>query len=358
MIRFLSLRSAAVAFSALTAVFFMTSTSEMKPIAAETVGNPLLAKWTGPFGGIPPFDKVKISDFKPALEAAMAENLKEIDAIANNKAAPTFANTFIPLEKSGDTLNRVGTIFGIWSNNMNSKEFEPVDEEMQPKLSAHFDKITQNTALFKRIETIYNAPSTKKLSKEQQRLVWVYYTNFSHAGAKLDVAKKTRLSEINQQLAGLFTKFSQNLLADEGEKYLTITKETDLAGLPDSLKNAAASAAKAKSVTGWIIRNTRSSIDPFLTYSDRRDLREKAWRMFIMRGDNGDAHDNKAIITQILQLRAERAHLFGLPTHAHWSMQQTMAKTPENAMKLMEGVWPGRRRSCPRRSRRYAGSCR
>ncbi|MFM9903979.1 MAG: M3 family metallopeptidase [Pyrinomonadaceae bacterium] len=339
-------RFVALAMVALAAAIYMTTNNQPTtqaaeaPVTFDAATNPLTAKWTGPYGGIPPFDKVKISDFKPALEAAMAENLAEIDAIANNKAAPTFANTFIPLEKSGDMLNRVGTIFGIWSSNLSSKEFEPIDEEMQPKLAAHYDKITQNTALFKRIETVYNSPATKKLTKEQQRLVWVYYTNYSHAGAKLDAAKKTRLSEINQQLAGLFTKFSQNLLADEGEKWLTITKESDLAGLPDSLRNAAASAAKSKNVSGWIIRNTRSSIDPFLTYSDQRDLREKAWRMFTMRGDNGDAHDNKAIISQILQLRAERAHLFGLPTHAHWSLQQTMAKTPENALKLMDSVWP------------------
>ncbi len=319
----------------------MTNKTIVSADAGEAPANPLLAKWAGPYGGLPPFDKVKVADFKPALETAMAENLAEIDKIANDPVSPTFENTIVPLERSGKSLSRVGIIFGIWSGNMNTAEFAPVDAEMQPKLAAHSDKITQNAELFKRIEAVYNASSKSTLSSEQTRLVWVYYTNFVHAGAKLDAAKKARVSELNQTLAGLYSKFNQNLLAEEGDKYLTITKASDLAGLPQSLKDSATEAAVAKKIpNAWLIRNTRSSIDPFLTYSDNRDLREKAWRMFIMRGDNGDEHDNKAIITQILQLRAERASLFGLPTHAHWILQQNMAKTPENTLKLMEGVWP------------------
>ncbi|MEP6789117.1 MAG: M3 family metallopeptidase, partial [Acidobacteriota bacterium] len=334
-------RIAAIAIIALAVAVFMTSNNKIKTeAAAEPAPNPLLAKWEGSYGGIPPFDKVKVSDFKPALEAAMAENLKEIDVIADNKAAPTFANTFVPLEKSGDALNRVQTIFGVWSTSVNTAEFQPVQAEMQPKLAGHYDKITQNTALFKRIAAIYNSPAKKRLTSEQQRLVQVYYENFVHAGAALDAAKKSRLSEINQQLAGLYTKFNQNLQADESDPYVLIEKESDLAGLPGSLRDAAAEAAKSKGKQGWMIRNTRSSTDPFLTYSDNRGLREKVWKMFVSRGDNGDAHDNNATITEILRLRAERAKLFGLPTHAHWILQQKMAKTPENAMKLMEGVWP------------------
>ncbi len=323
------------------AFVFMTIL-QLEPTSAAhaPAANPLLEKWVGPYGGVPPFDKVKIGDFKPALEAAMAENLAEIDKIAKQKSAPTFENTIVALERSGDTLDRVQTIFGVWSNGMNSPEFEPIDAEMSPKLAAHSDKITQNDALFKRIEAVYNSPAKKKLTKEQQRLVWVYYDNFVHAGAKLDAAKKARVSEINQALASLNTKFSQNLLGDESELFLLIEKESDLEGLPPSLKDAAARAAKAKGKEGWMIRNTRSSIDPFLTYADNRGLREKAWRLFVNRGDNGDARDNNAIITEILQLRAERAKLFGFPTHAHWKLQPQMAKNPENAMKLMEGVWP------------------
>ncbi|HEX3101558.1 MAG TPA: M3 family metallopeptidase, partial [Pyrinomonadaceae bacterium] len=266
--------------------------------------------------------------------------LAEIDAIANNKAAPTFENTFVPLEKSGDTLNRVQTIFGIWSSNLNTAEFQPIQAEMQPKLAAHFDKITQNSALFSRIKAVYDSPAKNKLTSEQQRLIQVYYDNFVHAGAALDAAKKTRLSEINQQLAAVYTKFNQNLQGEESEPYVLIDKQSDLAGLPQSLIDGAAESAKSKGKQGWMIRNTRSSTDPFLTYADNRELREKVWKMFVGRGDNGDARDNNSNITEILRLRAERAKLFGVPTHAHWIVSQKMAKTPENAMKLMEGVWP------------------
>ena len=322
-------------------IFMTNSLNTTSSASSETVAaNPLTAKWEGPYGGIPPFDKVKVSDFKPALEAAMAENLKEIDAIASTKALPTFANTFVPLEKSGDMLNRVQAVFGVWGANVNTAEFQPVEAEMQPKLAAHFDKITQNTALFKRIETVYNSPNKKRLTPEQQRLVQVYYENFVHAGAALDAAKKARLAEINQQLAGVYTKFNQNLQAEESGPFVLIDKQSDLAGLPQSLIDGAAEAAKAKGKTGWMIRNTRSSTDPFLTYADNRKLREQIWKMFVSRGDNGDAHDNNENIKQILRLRVERAKLFGLPTHAHWIVSQKMAKTPDNAMKLMEGVWP------------------
>lgn len=149
--------------------------------SASTPVNPLTQKWTGPYGGVPPFDKVRVADFKPALEQAMAENLKEIDAIANNRAKPTFANTFVPLETSGQMLTRVARIFDIWASSMNSDEFAPVEEEMRPRLSAHYDKIYQNAALFKRIEAVNNSPAKARLTKEQQRLVQVYYENFVHA---------------------------------------------------------------------------------------------------------------------------------------------------------------------------------
>ncbi len=302
--------------------------------------NPLLQPWTGPYGGVPPFDKVRVEDFKPALEAAMAENLAEIDRIANDPAPPTFENTIAAMERSGRTLDRVGNIYGIWSSNMNSPEFQPVEREMAPKLAAFSDQITQNEKLFQRIEAVYDSPEKAQLTPEQQRLTWLTYTNFVRAGAKLDAAKKARLSEINQQLAGLYTNFAQNVLADETDQFLVLESEADLAGLPQSLRDSAAAAASAKGQPGkWVITNTRSSVDPFLTYSDRRDLREKAWRMFIMRGDNNDAHDNKKNITDILKLRAERANLLGYPTHAHWRLENAMAKTPERAMELMEAVW-------------------
>jgi len=301
--------------------------------------NTLLAKWTGPYGGVPAFDKIKVSEFKSALETAMAENLSEIDKIAANPDVPTFQNTIVAMEKTGHTLERVLTAYGVWSSTLNDENFQAIETEMEPKLAAFSDQITQNEKLFKRIETVFNSPEKAKLTSEQQRLTWTYYNNFVRAGANLDEKSKARMSGINQDLAGLFTKFSQNLLADEMDRTLVLDSEADLAGLPQSLKDAASRAAGEKNPGKWVIKNTRSSVDPFLTYSDRRDLREKAWRMFVNRGDNGDAHDNNQIITQILQLRAERAAILGYETHAHWRLENTMAKTPDRALSLLESVW-------------------
>ena len=303
--------------------------------------NPVQQPWVGPYGGIPPFDKVEVSFFKPALDAAMSENLKEIETIATNTAPPTFENTIKAMERSGKTMDRVQTIFGIWSSNMNVPEFQEIETEMSPKLAEFSDKITQNEKLFKRIEAVYNSPEKKFLNAEQQRLVWLYYTNFVRAGAKLDAATKEKLSKINQELAGLFTKFSQNLMSDESDLYVEIKTEAELSGLPQSLKDAASNAATQRKLTGsWVITNTRSSVDPFLTYSDNRNLREKVWKMFVNRGDNGGEHDNNAIITSVLNLRTNRAKLLGFASHAHWRVENTMAKTPERAIELMESVWP------------------
>jgi peptidyl-dipeptidase Dcp len=303
-------------------------------------GNPLLAEWTGPYGGVPPFDRVDVSDFQPAIESGMARNLAEIDAIATNPAAPTFANTIEAMERSGSELDRVLTIYSIWSSTMSEPEFQAVQREMAPRLAAFSDQISQNEPLFRRVETLHNSPEKENLTSEQQRLLWLYHNNFVRAGARLDERAKARLSEINQRLAGLFTQFSQNVLADETNQFVVIESEAGLAGLQPALRDAAAAAAEEKGHPGaWVITNTRSSVDPFLTYSDRRDLREQVWRMFVSRGDRGGENDNNAIITEILQLRAERARLLGYETHAHWRLENTMAGTPERAMELMEAVW-------------------
>jgi len=308
--------------------------------ARGVVPNPLLAPWTGPYGGVPPFDKVAVDAFKPALEAAMAEQLAEVDKIANDAAPPNFDNTLAALERSGRTLDRVATVFGIYSSTMSTPDFQKVEEEMAPRLAAFTDQITQNEKLFKRIAAVYEARDAAGLTPEQKRLAWLDYTNFVRAGAKLDPAAKKRLSEINQRLATLYTKFSQNLLADEADYVLYLDQESDLAGLPDSVRSAAAAAAEQRGQKGkWAVLNTRSSMEPFLTYSDRRDLREKVWRTYYSRGDHADAHDNNAIITEILKLRAERAKLLAYQTHAHWRLENSMAGTPERAMQLMEAVW-------------------
>ncbi len=243
-----------------------TQTDSIHSNAKQQIkANPLLEKWTGPYGGLPPFDKVRVEDFKPALEAAMAEQLGEIDKIANAVSSPTFENTIVGMERSGQTLLRLQTLYGVWGSTMSTKEFQAVESEMEPKLAAFSDKITQNQKLFARIESVYNSPDKAKLTPEQQRLCWLYYTNFVRAGAKLDPKAKERLSAINQQLAVLFTKFQQNLLFDEMNQYLVLEEESDLAGLPPSIKDAAAAAAVSKKLEGkWVITNTRSSVEPFL----------------------------------------------------------------------------------------------
>lgn len=301
--------------------------------------NPLLKSWSGPYGGVPPFDQVRVEHFIPALEAAMAEELAEIDAIAANAAPPDFANTIAALERAGGAFDRVTTIYGVFSSTMNSPVFQEVEREMSPKLAAFADKITQNGALFRRIATVYANRDQAGLTPEQQRLLWKIHNDFVRAGAQLDAEAKQRLSEINQRLASLYTQFSQNVLADETD-YVLYLDEQDLAGLPDSLRSGAAAAALDRGQEGkYAILNTRSSMEPFLTYSDRRDLREKVWKTYYSRGDNGDVHDNNAIITEILKLRVERANLLGYRTHAHWRLENTMAKTPERAMELLEAVW-------------------
>ncbi|MCB2377980.1 M3 family metallopeptidase [Hymenobacter sp. BT635] len=331
-------------FLTLSLAAFVTPTSSVAQTpapASSAAANPLLMAWEGPYGGVPAFDKVQVSQFKPALEAGMAQNLAEIQAIASSKEAPTFDNTIAALERAGQRLDEVQTVYGIWSGSLSTPDVQAIQREMAPRMAAFGDQINQNEALFKRIEAVYNAPEKKKLTPEQQRLTWIYYNNFVRSGAKLDAAAKTRLSAINQQLAGLFTRFSQNVLADEQDSVLVLKTPADLGGLSASLKTDAAAAATSRKVSGaaGVITNTRSSVEPFLTYSDQRKLREKAWRMFYNRGDNGGAHDNNAIISEILQLRAERAKLLGYATHAHWRLDNTMAKTPEAAMQLMEQVW-------------------
>jgi peptidyl-dipeptidase Dcp len=327
----------ALALLALPGAVAADTMPKTKPLAA----NPLLAAWTGPYGGVPPFDQAKVEHLKPALEAGMTEQLAEIDRIAADAAAPTFENTIAALERTGRTLTRVDTVYGIYSSTLNDDAVQAIEREMSPKLAAFNDQITQNTKLFERIAKVYESRGTSGLTPEQQRLTWLYYTNFVRAGARLDADAKKRLSQINQELAGLYTQFSQNVLKDEEEQAVTIEKEADLAGLSPAVRDGLAQVAEARGQKGkWAVANTRSSVEPFLTYAGNRGLREQVWRMFVMRGDNGGPTDNNATITRILQLRAERAKLLGFPTHAHWRLENSMAKTPERAMELMQAVWP------------------
>ena len=281
-----------------------------------------------------------IAELEPALLAAMDVKRREVEAIANDPTAPSFDNTVAALEDAGRTLDRVEMVYDVWSTSMNTSEFKAVEKKMAPKLAAFSDEIAQNDKVFRRVEAVYGSPEKEKLTPEQQRLVWRHYTSLVRAGVKLDPAAKKQLTEKNQRLATLYTSFSQNVLADEEGYALVLDKESDLAGLPESVRAGAAAAAEARGKKGaWAITNTRSSMEPFLTYSTRPDLREKVFTSYVNRGDNGDAHDNNAIITEILKLRAERAKLLGYATHAHWRLENAMAKTPERAMELMEAVW-------------------
>ncbi|HEY3450471.1 MAG TPA: M3 family metallopeptidase [Myxococcales bacterium] len=302
--------------------------------------NPLLRPWAGDFGGVPPFDQVKVEHLAPALEAAMDVNRREIAAIAGNPAAPTFENTIAAMEKGGRLLNNAGAVYGVFVGSLATPDCQEVERQMAPRLAAFSDEIVQNTALFKRIQAVYDSPEKAKLTPEQQRLTWLVYTNFVRAGAKLDEAGKKRMAALNERLATLYTAFSQAVLADEGGYTLVLESEADLAGLPESVRAGMAAAADAKGQKGkWVVSNTRSSVEPFLTYSTRRELRQKVFENFVSRGDHGDANDTKKTITEILALRAERAALLGFATHAHWRLENTMAKTPERAMELLEAVW-------------------
>ncbi|MDH4383825.1 MAG: M3 family metallopeptidase [Caulobacter sp.] len=317
----------------------LTATAAVHPALAKTPETPMLAPYSGPFGGVPAWDKVVVADFKPALEAAMDQAWAEIEIITANKAAPTFENTIAAYEDSGRALDRLYRYFYVWSGNKSTPEFQAVEAEMSPKLSAFGDRVTQNQALFNRIEAVYNSAEKAGLTPEQQRVLWLRYTGFVRQGAKLDTGAKARVASINEELAGHYTKFNANQLADE-DTYIELTP-ADLEGLPESLVAAARSSATERKLEGKaIIVNTRSSVDPYLTYSPVRATREKVWRAFVSRGDNGGPTDNNAIITRILKLRAERAKLLGYPTHAHWRLEDSMAKTPERAMELMEAVWP------------------
>ena len=310
-------------------------------LAATAADNPLLAPWSGPHGGVPPFDKIKVEQFEPAFEAAMAEQLAEIDAITAQTAPPDFANTLAALERAGRSMQRVSSVYGVWGSTLATPEFQAVERTMSPKLAAFRDKVTQNEKLFARVAAVYESRDAAGLTPEQKRLAWFVHNNFVRAGARLDAPSKARLSEINQRLAALYTQFGQNVLADETDHLTLLESESDLAGLSESLRAAAAATAAERGHAGkWAIANTRSSMEPFLTFSTRRDLREKVWRTYYGRGDNGDAHDNNATITEILALRAERAKLLGYATHAHWRTENAMAKTPERAMQLLEAVWP------------------
>ena len=319
---------------------YASQSEALLPPAVADTANVLLKAWTGPYGGVPAFDEMEVGYIKPALEQGMQMSLQEIDRIANNPESPTFENTIVAMEKSGEALDRVFTYYGIYSSNVSSPEFRDVQSEMAPKLSEYSSKISQNEKLFKRIKAVYENAQQKPLEDDQQRTVELIYKEFAMNGAELSPEKKERYAAINQELAKLYNQFSDNVLADE-EGYVTYLTEDQLSGLSEQLIKSYAQAAAERGKEGqYAVTNTRSSMDPFLTYSDERALREQVWNNYYARGDNDDEHDNNEIIAEILRLRKERVGLLGYDNYAEWRLQARMAKTPENAMKLMNAVWP------------------
>jgi peptidyl-dipeptidase Dcp len=297
----------------------------------------MLIPFEGSYGGVPPFDAVEAKAFEPAFVKAIVAYRAEIEAIKAAAGSASFDNTLAALEDAGRAFERVTMLMDVFTSTMNDEAMREVEKKMAPVLAAFRDEILHDQALFARIQTVH---LDKTLSPERARLTDVKWRKFARHGAGLSLPDKRLLETVNQRLATLYTTFSQNLLADEETQTVVLASDSELAGLPDSLKASARAAAEAKGLPGRsLITNTRSSAEPFLTYSSRRDLRERVWRMWVSRGDAPGPHDNKPVIAEILALRGQRARLLGFQTHAHWMLDDTMAKTPDAAMALMTKVW-------------------
>jgi peptidyl-dipeptidase Dcp len=308
--------------------------------------NPLLEDWTAPFG-VPPFARIKPEHFVPAFTQAFASHASEVADIAGNPAPATFANTIEALERAGQPLSRVSDVFHLLASAHTNDALLAIERELAPLRARHWNAILLNETLFLRIDALHARRGDLGLNAEQQRVLDRYHLMFKRAGAALDPAAKARLAQINERLASLGTTFGQNVLADEQSYVLELEREEDLAGLPDFLRAAARAAAGERGLHGkHVITLSRSMVEPFLQFSQRRDLREKIFRAWIARGENGGATDNKAIIAEMLALRGERARLLGYATYAHYRLDDTMAKTPEAVRALLDRVWtPARRRA-------------
>ncbi|MBT8394695.1 MAG: M3 family metallopeptidase, partial [Bacteroidia bacterium] len=302
--------------------------------------NILLQEWTGPYNGVPAFDKMKVEDIKEVMQIGMELSLEDIDDIANNTEPANFENTIAAYERSGKELDRAYSYYGVLSSNVSTPEFRKIQSELAPELSEYRSKISQNEKLFQRIKTVYDASQKTPLEADQQRVVDLIYKRFEMSGSNLDSKKKKRYAAINKELSSLYTDFSNNVLHDE-ENYVTYLNINQLGGLSDSFIKSAAQIAIDKGSEGkFAIVNTRSSMDPFLTYSNERELRKQVWTNYYSRGDNGDEFDNNKIIEKILKLRKERVGLLGYENYADWRLQNRMAKNSKNVMELLNAVWP------------------
>jgi peptidyl-dipeptidase Dcp len=300
--------------------------------------NPFFALWTTP-DGVPPFDRIKAEDFRLAYERALAEHEAEIAAIAADPTLASFDNTIAAMERSGRALTRVQNVFHVLVGANSNEALLELERKVAPQIARHWNKIHTNAALFSRIDGLAKRGDTLGLSPEQKRVLERYHITFRRAGAGLDGLAKERLAEIIERLAALGTAFSQNVLADEQAFAFSLESDAELAGLPDFMREAMKSDAKERGRDGHVVTLSRSSVEPFLQFADRRDLREKVFRAFITRGDSAGKTDNKAIITETVRLRAERARLLGFPDFAHYRLDDAMAKSPEAVRELLDTVW-------------------
>lgn len=311
------------------------------PAAAATDDNPLTQKWTGPFEGVPPWDKLDAEQFPDAFTKSMAEYEAEVHAVRDNPAPATFENVHVPMMLAGDKIERVYAMWGVQTSNMSNPRVQEIDKEWSPKISQFEDELLLDPKLFARYKEVYDKRHSSGLNAQQIRIVERNYEAKVRDGAALDATQKAKLIDLSSRLAGLFNDFSSKLLKDE-QTYTVVDNEADLAGLPAGFIASLKSAGTAAGQPGkFAIKNTRSAAQPVLQYAENRALREKVWRAFVGRGDNANANDTNATIAEILKLRQERAELLGFKTHANYRMADTMAKTPEAAMGLMMKVWPG-----------------
>ncbi len=290
--------------------------------------NPAIAAWNGPLG-LPEFAKIADRDLEAAFDAALPAHLADIEAIANNSEAPTFENTIVALELAGELLDRASGIFWNLSGANTNDTLQALERKLSPEFSRHYSAIMMNRALFGRIDALYRDRDGLGLDAEASRVLELTWKSFVRSGAQLDDADQTRLAAINERLATLGTAFSQNVLADESGYALVLETKEDLAGLPDSLVASMGAAAAERGHAGkHAVTLSRSIIEPFLTFSTRRDLRETAFQAWIARGEHAGEHDNRPIVTEMVKLRAEKAALLGYDSIAHFKLANTMAKTP------------------------------
>lgn len=314
--------------------------AQVEQKVVSTANNPFFAEYDTPYG-IPPFEKIKKSDYLPAFYHGIEQNKLEIDAITKVRSRPTFENTIVAMEKSGDFLNKVSNTFYGLTGSMSDEEMRAIAKEISPKLSALGDDIALNDALFQRVKQVYDRKDQLELRTDQMRLLEKTYKSFVRGGANLNDADKQKLRELNEKLSGLSLKFGENLLAETNSFEMVIDNKADLDGLPEDIIAAAAETAKARGHEGkWVFTTHRPSKNPFLTYSTNRKLRETIYKGYTMRGNNDNANNNQAIASEMASLRFQKAQLLGYKTHAHFVLENATAKTPENVFELLNKVWP------------------